>query len=188
MGGLNTSKTKYVLLYGEPDSGKTLFQYQLQSNINLNTEEIKSTFGISYETLSIGDCELGMFDLSGSIKQYDIVKIVTKFVDISGIIFIVSLTTLDRIDESKDSLERILGNNFLSSGQCLYVIYNKKDLGDKLDWMDANLLDNRLGIPKMKKKYKLKSVESQIIDINKIKSYNLEGLIKFQEALTDTSS
>ena len=116
MGGLNTSKTKYVLLYGEPDSGKTLFQYQLQSNINLNTEEIKSTYGISYETLSIGDCELGMFDLSGSIKQYDIVKIVTKFVDISGIIFIVSLTTLDRIDESKDSLERILGNNFLSIG------------------------------------------------------------------------
>ena len=54
--------------------------------------------------------------------------------------------------------------------------------------MDANLLDNRLGIPKMKKKYKLKSVESQIVDINKVKAGSLEGLVKFQEALTDTSN
>ena len=76
----------------------------------------------------------------------------------------------------------------MNNGQCLYIIYNKKDIGDKLDWMDANLLDNRLGIPKMKKKYKLKSVESQIVDINKVKAGSLEGLVKFQEALTDTSN
>lgn len=181
MGALNTSKLKYALLYGEPSSGKTLFQYQLQSSINIKPDKIQSTYGISYEVISIGDIDLGIFDLSGSLNQYDVVKLVTRMVDISGIIFIVSLTTLNHIDKSKDSLERILGNNFLNPGLCLYVIYNKKDISDRLDWMDTNLLDNRLGIPKMMKKYKLKVVESQILDISKVRIGALEGLLKFQD-------
>ena len=84
-------RNKYVLLYGEPKAGKTLFQYQLQTNMSFDTSQIESTYGISYEEYSIKDTDLGIFDLSGSLKQYKITNVVTKFVGVSGIIFILSM-------------------------------------------------------------------------------------------------
>lgn len=182
MGNFNQSKTKYVLLYGLPGAGKTLFQYQLQSGLPLDKDKFKETYGVSFEIISMSDIDLGIFDVSGSLKQYGIVDIIMKSVDIEGIIFIVNLEELEKIDEASDALERIIGNNFVRSSKiCLLVLYNKKDLGDRIDWMDCDLLDSRLGIAKMKKKYDLKSVHSEILDINTVRIDGIEGLEKFAE-------
>lgn len=184
MGNFNHSKTKYVLLYGLPGAGKTLFQYQLQSGLPLEKEKLKQTYGVSFEVVSMSDIELGIFDVSGSLKQYGIVDIIMKSVDIEGIIFIVNLEQLEKIDEASDALEMIIGNNFIKSSKCcLLVLYNKKDLGDKIDWMEPDLLDNRLGIWKLKKKYELKSVHSEIIDISTIRIDGIEELEKFAEKI-----
>ncbi|MCQ2819937.1 MAG: ADP-ribosylation factor-like protein [archaeon] len=187
MGG-SESNLKYVLLYGEEGAGKTLFEYKLQQNNEFDYSIIQSTYGISFEKLSVKDLHLGMFDLSGSKKQYDIVNILTKYVNIEGIIFIISLENLEKIEEAKDCLERILGNNFINPGLALFVIYNKKGTGDRLDWMGSemnnDILDNRLGLEKLKKKYKLKNYVSFTIDISEMKKTDLEKpLAEFSKAL-----
>ena len=43
------SIVKYIILYGEKGVGKTLFQYQLQSEMDLEKEKIKPTFGVNFE-------------------------------------------------------------------------------------------------------------------------------------------
>jgi hypothetical protein len=164
--GSNTSKTKYVILFGDKGSGKTLLQYQLQSSIKLEHEQIRSTYGFNYEEYSIKDRPLGIFDVSGDLKQYGIVDIITKCVEISGVIFMVGMDKLDELDKAKEHLKIILGNNFLNDNISLMVLYNKKDVQDKLDWMEKTLLDSRMGIDKLVKKFKLKYFQSKIIDVN----------------------
>lgn len=185
MGNINDSKIKYVLLYGEENSGKTLFQYRLQQLYQFNSNVIKPTFGVSYEVLPLNGIELGIFDLSGSQKQYNLVNIVTKAVNIEGIIFIVSIQNLDNIDQSRDALERILGNNFIDPGIALLVIYNKRGTGEKFDWMTTEMLDNRLNLPKLAARYNVKQHISFVIDIDKMKKEELERpLNEFQSALS----
>ena len=183
MGTLNTSNKKYILLYGEPKAGKTLFQYQLQTNMSFDTSKIEATYGISYEEYSIKDTDFGIFDLSGSLKQYKMTNVVTKFVDVAGIIFILSMKDIDKIDEARESLERILSNNYLNLNLCLFVLYNKKSTEEKLDWMDKELLDNRLGLKKAVKKFKLKSYISTILNIKESKNEIIECLYKFESEL-----
>lgn len=174
---------KNVLLYGNSSVGKTLFQYQLQSNMTLDKKKIKETYGISYEVFVAGDVNLGIFDVSGDLQQYKIVNVITKNIEIHGIIYVFSLDQLDKIEEAKQTLERIVGNNYLENNLSLFIIYNKKEDEERLDWIDTDLLDNRLGVPKLKKKYKLKGSVSQIFDISKIRNDGIEGLFKFKEIL-----
>jgi hypothetical protein len=65
----------------------------------------------------------------------------------------------------------------------LFILYNKKNEEERLDWIDSDLLDNKLGVPKLKKKYKLKGTVSQIFDISKVRNDGIEGLFKFKEIL-----
>ena len=174
---------KNILLYGNTGVGKTLFEYQLQSNMSLDKKKIKETYGISYEVFVARDVNLGIFDLSGDVQQYNIVNVITKNIEIHGIIYVFSLDQLDKIEEAKQSLERIIGNNFLDNNLSLFMLYNKKDVEERLDWIDTDLLDNRLGVPKLKKKYNLKGTISQIFDISKIRNDGIEGLFKFKELL-----
>lgn len=169
MGNLNQSDKKYALLYGEEESGKTLFLYKLRQSNNFDCKIIESTYGVSYEEISKNGFNIGLFDVSGSKKQYDVVNIVTKAVNVKGIIFIIKLDNIDNIDDSKDCLERILGNNYINPGLGLFVIFNKTDdIGEKLDWMNKDTLDNRLGLPKLAKKYNLKKYASTIMNISQI--------------------
>ena len=95
MGGIvQKGILKNIILYGEKGAGKTLFLYQLQSEMNLEKDKIKSTFGVNYEIYSVREVNLGIFDLSGDIQQYTLTNMITKAVDISGIIFIVLLIIL----------------------------------------------------------------------------------------------
>ena len=174
---------KNILLYGNTNVGKTLFQYQLQSNMKLDQKKLKETYGISYEVFVAEDVDLGIFDISGDLQQYKIANVITKNIEIHGIIYVFSLDQLDKIEEAKQALERIIGNNYLENNLCLFILYNKKNEEERLDWIDSDLLDNKLGVPKLKKKYKLKGTVSQIFDISKVRNDGIEGLFKFKEIL-----
>ena len=164
--GAIKSKTKYAILYGPSGSGKTLLQYALQSSVNV-LKEIKPTEGYNYEEISLNNINLGIFDVSGNPNQYEILSLVTKCVNISAIIYVVPMNNLGELDKSSSQLELILGNNNLKDGLSLILIYNK-DIRekDKTFWMPLNLLDSRMRIEKLKKKYKLQEVKSCMIDVS----------------------
>ena len=73
-----------------------------------------------------------------------------------------------------------IGNNYLENNLGLFILYNKKNEEERLDWINSDLLDNKLGVPLLKKKYKLKGTVSQIFDISKIRNDGIEGLFKFK--------
>ena len=79
---------KNILLYGNTNVGKTLFQYQLQSNMKLDQKKLKETYGISYEVFVAEDVNLGIFDISGDLQQYKIANVITKNIEIHGIIYV----------------------------------------------------------------------------------------------------
>lgn len=187
MGGDQGKEKKNFLLYGLSGTGKTLFMYQTQSEENLckskekdDADVIFPTIGVNYEELNLRKNKIGIFDISGVINNYSIVNLICKSVKISGIIFIFSLNEIDQINRAKDALEMVLGNNFLLPNQDLYVIYNKRKK-DNLYWVNTDLLDSRLNLQKLKEKYKLKSILSQIYDISTIRSESLpEGLYQLE--------
>jgi hypothetical protein len=165
MGGIK-SKTKYVLLYGDKGSGKTLLQYNMQSSLNV-FEDLKSTEGFNYEEVKLKDTILGIFDISGDLKQYEIVNIITKCVTISGIIFIVPLENVAELDKSKALLKQILSNNYLKENLSLFIVYNiKATIKDKLIWMNEQVLNKRFKIDALKERFKLNYVCSCISDVS----------------------
>ena len=93
------------------------------------------------------------------------------------------------IENEKDTLERILGNNFINPGIGLLVIYNKKNVGDRLDWIASgsknDVIDNMIGLPKLKEKYKLKGYVSFTIDLSEMKKPDLEiPILEFNRVLS----
>ena len=163
--GAKLSDTKYLIIFGDKESGKTLMQYQLQSSIKLDSTKIKPTYGFNYEEVSLTDFTLGIFDASGDLSQYGIIDIITKCINIEGIIFMVALDKLQELDKAKQLLKTILSNNFLKENISLMVIYNKKGFGDRLDWIKEDLLDSRLNLDKLKERYKLACVQSKTLDV-----------------------
>lgn len=164
--GAIKSKTKYAILYGPSGSGKTLLQYALQSSVNV-LKEINPTEGYNYEEISVKNIKLGIFDVSGNQNQYEILSIVTKCVNISAIIYVVPINKLGELDQSRNQLELILGNNNLKDGVSLMVIYNKDvKEKDKTFWMPVSLLDSRMNLEKLKKRYYLSEVRSCVIDVS----------------------
>jgi hypothetical protein len=183
--GAIKSKTKYTILYGPSGSGKTLLQYALQSSLNV-LKEIKPTEGYNYEEISLNNINLGIFDVSGNQNQYEIVSIVTKCVNISAIIYVVPMNILGELDKSAIQLELLLGNNNLKDGLSLIVIYNK-DIRekDKTFWMPVNLLDSRMKLEKLKKKYKLQDVKSCIIDVSMCNDNDTAEFYKCIESMVE---
>ena len=165
--GANSSKSKYFLLYGISNSGKTLMQYYLQSSIK-DTMEINPTAGFNFEELTINNTNLGIFDVSGDPKQTEILNIILKCVSISGIIFVIPIDKMEEIDKSKELLKLTLSNNYLKENLNLMIVYNYRNTKNKenLFWMTESILDNRIGLNKIKDQFKLENVQSIIVDIS----------------------
>lgn len=164
--GAIKSKTKYVLLYGDKESGKTLMQYNLQSSLNV-FEKLEPTEGFNYEEINLKNTIVGMFDVSGDLKQYEIVNIINKCVNITGVIYMVSLNKIEELDKSKAMLKLILCNKHLKENVSLLVVYNLHNkLRDQLSWMTTELLDNRMKLNKMKEKFNLNFISSCISDVS----------------------
>ena len=74
--------------------------------------------------------------------------------DIIGIIFVVSLENINNLDESSESLKRII-IYFINNRINVYIIFNKSKYNWKirLDWYW--ILESRLNIPKLIKLYKI---------------------------------
>ena len=186
MGNLQDSNKRYIIIYGQPSAGKTRFFYQLLSNNEESELKLLTTFGVNYGEIKLDKIVLALFDINGYITNYNVCNMLCKSVLISGIIFIINMQEINKIDQTKDTLELILGNNYLPPNQILYIIYNKPSevKEDDHSWIDEELLENKLELKKLKEKYKIKAYFTQILDVSSIRSdllpkglYELESLL-----------
>lgn len=179
MGASQKNSKKRCILYGLPGSGKTLFLFQLSSEQRLLTKEggeldkdgffeFFPTLGINYEEITIKTEKVGIFDISGEKSSYNLLNLICKNVEISGVIFVMSLNDIDNIDKVKGALEMVLGNNYLMPEPKLYVIYNTYE-DEYYSWITKDLLDNKLEIEKINKKYKIKDFHSEILNISNVR-------------------
>jgi GTPase SAR1 family protein len=173
MGGINLKKStpiKYVLLYGPSGVGKTFMLYSTQSKFNNVLSNIIPTEGVNYEEIIINksNISLGVFDVSGDLKQYNLVNIIMKSVRIEGIIFLVPIEKIEKYSEYKSELIRVLNNKHLDSDNLVVmVIYNiKSESKEKLSWLGKDVLDNKLNFKKIKNDFPNIKIYSQIIDVN----------------------
>jgi predicted translin family RNA/ssDNA-binding protein len=161
---------KYVLLYGPTGVGKTFMLYSTQAKFNNVISNLTSTEGVNYEEININKAKysLGVFDISGDLKQHNLVNILMKSIRIEGIIFLVPIEKIEQYPEFKSELIRVLNNKHLDSDNLvLMVIYNiKSELKDKLNWIDEGVLDNKLNLKKIKEDFPNIKIKSKIADIN----------------------
>ena len=113
---------------------------------------MKPTEGFNYEVKKIGNTNVGIFDVSGDPTQYDVINIITKSVNISGIIFMVRINNqLDKLKEAQQALHLLFSNKYLNKGLKLFVIYNRSnDEKESYDWMTQQLFDNQMKLEVLK--------------------------------------
>ena len=170
MGAIKSIK-KYIILYGDSASGKTLFLYNLKSSINtfgvinrVYFQDIQPTEGFNYEEVTIGNNDFGIFDLSGDPSQYQLIDVITKFVQIVGVIFFFRMENIQTLEKSKNLLKIILNNQYLS-GISLFVLYNKiAQDNDKYAWITLDLLNKKINLEELKRNYNLKYIGSDFFD------------------------
>ena len=161
--GAIKSKKKYLILHGDSGAGKTLFLYNLKSSIN-TFGDIEPTEGFNYEEVSISNNDYGIFDLSGDPSQYQLIDVITKFVDIVGVIFFFRMESIQNLEKSKNLLKLILDNQYLSNIS-LFILYNRRGQDtDKYGWITQDLLNKKINLDDLKKNYGLRFVGSEFWD------------------------
>ncbi len=188
MGGIKSKiDKKYIFLYGPKHSGKTLALYTTQANMTdvIKNRQYVPTDGVNYEEIEISDAKfcLGIFDVSGDLMQYDLVNIICKSVNVSGIIFIIPLEHIDMMDLYREQLKLIINNKYIDSDNLnVLIIFNiKSDDQNKLGWIDDLTLQNKLKMQETFNKFAKGKIISAIIDVNVI----LQENNKFKEILLE---
>ena len=117
-----TSTPVKLLLLGLDAAGKTTILYKMKLNENINTIP---TVGFNVETLQYKNIEFQAWDIGG---QHILRGLWQHYFDNSqGVMFVVDSADRDRIDEVKETLDRLMCDESLA-GVPLLVFANKQDL------------------------------------------------------------
>ena len=187
MGAIKSKNKKYVILYGPPECGKTFMLYNSQARFNNVLGKMEPTEGFNYEEIQVSRdlTPIGVFDISGDLMQYDVVNIVCKSVDITGLIFIVPADKFDMYDFYQQHLKLILNNKNLNLDSLnVMIIFNlKNELKEKLGWININVLINKLGLKKIFNSNPVNSQKSYILDVNNVLSGDNDFVDSLKEYL-----
>lgn len=127
-------------------------------------QDIEPTEGFNYEEVSINNTDYGIFDLSGDPSQYQLIDVITKFVEVVGVLFFFRMDSIHNIEKSKNLLKLILNNQYLSNIS-LFIIYNRRGQDmDKYAWITQDLLNKKINVEELKRNYSLRYVGSDFWD------------------------
>lgn len=135
-------ETRIVML-GLDAAGKTTVLYKLKLNQAVSTVP---TVGFNVETIQYKGFNMNVWDVGGQSRIRELWK--HYIVNTQGIIFVVDCNDVDRIEEAKTELHKMLEEDELRDA-ILLVYANKQDLpnavkpNDLADRMDLHSLKNR---------------------------------------------
>ena len=117
-----TSTPVKLLLLGLDAAGKTTILYKMKLNETINTIP---TVGFNVETLQYKNIEFQAWDIGGQFKLRTLWQ--HYFDNSQGVMFVVDSADRDRIEEVKETLDRLMHDETLA-GVPLLVFANKQDL------------------------------------------------------------
>ncbi|KAJ2767277.1 Arf GTPase arf1 [Coemansia nantahalensis] len=133
--GLFSKKEMRILMVGLDAAGKTTILYKLKLGEIVTTIP---TIGFNVETVEYKNISFTVWDVGGQDKIRPLWR--HYFQNTQGIIFVVDSNDRDRMEEARDELERMLGEDELRDA-ILLVFANKQDLPNAMSPEDiANML------------------------------------------------
>jgi ADP-ribosylation factor related protein 1 len=124
----------FVLILGLDNAGKTTYLEQTKTKFNkdykaMNPSKITTTVGLNIGKIDIENVRLNFWDLGG---QEELQSLWDKYyAESHAVIYIVDSSDQDRIEESKQAFDQMIGNDMLH-GVPLLLLANKQDLQDCL--------------------------------------------------------
>ena len=119
---LGQKKDVRLLMIGLDNAGKTTTLYKLKVNETVRTIP---TIGFNVEPLDYKGLNINVWDVGGQDK----IRVLWKhyYANSDGIIYVIDSNDCERIDESKEELQKVLTNEELD-GLPLLIMSNKQDM------------------------------------------------------------
>ncbi|RNA17417.1 ADP-ribosylation factor 6 [Brachionus plicatilis] len=138
---LFSNKQMRILMLGLDAAGKTTILYKLKLNDSVNTIP---TVGFNVECVSYKNVKFNVWDVGGQDKIRPLWR--HYYTGTQGLIFVVDSADVDRIDEARQELHKIISDREMKDAVIL-VFANKQDQKGALK---PDLLQDRLGLSSLR--------------------------------------
>ncbi|XP_078366570.1 ADP-ribosylation factor 6-like [Oculina patagonica] len=135
------NKEMRILMLGLDAAGKTTILYKLKLGQSVTTIP---TVGFNVETVSYKNIKFNVWDVGGQDKIRPLWR--HYYNGTQGLIFVVDCADLDRIDEARTELHRIVNDREMKDALVL-IFANKQDLPDAIK---PHELQERLNLTKLR--------------------------------------
>ncbi|KAI7874802.1 ARF/SAR superfamily [Lichtheimia hyalospora FSU 10163] len=144
---LTRKEEYYVLIIGLDNAGKTTLLERIKSIFigvpGLAPERIAPTVGLNIGRVDIKSSRINFWDLGG---QQDLQSIWERYYpECHGIVFVVDSTDSKRLEECRDTFERIITNDQVE-GVPILMLANKQDVDGSLRVEEIKEVFNRIAV------------------------------------------
>ena len=141
LGKLFANKQMRILMLGLDAAGKTTILYKLKLTDNVNTIP---TVGFNVECVTYKNVKFNVWDVGGQDKIRPLWR--HYYTGTQGLIFVVDSSDVDRLDEARQELHKIVSDREMKDAVIL-VFANKQDQKEALR---PDQLQDRLGLISLK--------------------------------------
>ncbi|ELP85589.1 ADP-ribosylation factor, putative [Entamoeba invadens IP1] len=145
-------KEANIIMVGLDGAGKTTILYQLKLKELVTTIP---TIGINVESVKVGGVSFSVMDLGGQSKIRPLWR--HYYEDAKAVVFVVDASDNERVEESRDILNKMCKNKLLEKCTVL-VLGNKSDV---INCLTKEQLEKELGVNALAEKHALHMVSAK---------------------------
>ncbi|KAL0075768.1 ADP-ribosylation factor family-domain-containing protein [Phycomyces blakesleeanus] len=167
-----TSKEEYyVLIIGLDNAGKTTLLERIKSVFmgvpGLAPEKIAPTVGLNIGRVDIKSARINFWDLGGQRDLHSIWE--RYYTECHAIVFVVDSTDKKRLEECKDTFEKMITNDRVE-GVPILMLANKQDLSGALRVEEIKEVFNKIAV-------KLGARDSRVLPISALEGNGVKDAI-----------
>ncbi|KAI9492145.1 ADP-ribosylation factor family-domain-containing protein [Zychaea mexicana] len=161
----------YVLIIGLDNAGKTTLLERIKSTFlgvaGLAPEKIAPTVGLNIGRVDIKSSRINFWDLGG---QRDLQSIWERYyTECHGIVFVVDSTDSKRLEECKDTFEKMITNEEVE-GVPILMLANKQDVSGALRVEEIKEVFNKIAV-------KLGARDSRVLPVSALKGEGVRDAV-----------
>ncbi|KAI8370382.1 ADP-ribosylation factor family-domain-containing protein [Radiomyces spectabilis] len=168
---LTRKEEYYVLIIGLDNAGKTTLLERIKSVFmgvsSLPPDKIAPTVGLNIGRVDIKSSRINFWDLGG---QRDLQSLWERYYsECHAIVFVVDSTDSKRLEECKDTFEKMITNDAVE-GVPLLMLANKQDLPDALRVEEIKEVFNKIAV-------KLGARDSRVLPVSALEGHGVKDAI-----------